>query len=481
MGKLSKEEVLLLNNLMYMSADSPFKNIADYKGRTVSGLLNDIDASNIENGTEYTRYTSGKEWKQIIEAARADEKLCDLKIEKFDKDENGGQVVLFNNTADNEAVVVYRGTGSPYEWRDNFLGGSATDREDGVSTEQQESALEWYQSQDLESYDLVTVSGHSKGGNKAKYITILDDSVDRCLSFDGQGFSDEFINKYESKIAQNQYKIQNHNVAGDYVNILLNDVGDKTYYKGYNYGRGMFLENHCPNTYMKYDRDGNFTLVETDQKRGVQKIDKFVNSYLRNISPDARKSTMNMIGTMVEHVLDKRFDDEFWNMFTDENNKANVIVLWLYSVLYGGVEQANAIVNNPIWPIPRTIRDQSKVMLDLIREVNNGEDLKVKSLHYTVDGVDSSGGNYSFEVKPAMLRTTSETILNQRRELSQMEDRIASVRKTLGSQYSELTRAMLREEQQVDRCKQYCEQLGKILKEVSKKYESTEEQLVVSR
>ena len=62
-----------------------------------------------------------------------------------------------------------------------------------------------------------------------------------------------------------------------------------------------------------------------------------------------------------------------------------------------------------------------------------------------------------------------------------MEDRIASVRKTLGSQYSELTRAMLREEQQVDRCKQYCEQLGKILKEVSKKYESTEEQLVVSR
>ena len=43
-----------------------------------------------------------------------------------------------------------------------------------------------------------------------------------------------------------------------------------------------------------------------------------------------------------------------------------------------------------------------------------------------------------------------------------MEDRIASVRKTLGSQYSELTRAMLREEQQVDRCKQYCEQLGKI-------------------
>ena len=139
---------------------------------------------------------------------------------------------------------------SPAEWKDNFQGGSVTDQPDGVSTLQQERALEWYQSQNLDGYDSVTVSGHSKGGNKAKYVTIMDDSVDRCLAFDGQGFSDEFIEKYEDKIAENQYKIHNHNVDGDYVNILLNDVGDKTYYKGYNYGDGKFLENHCPNTYM---------------------------------------------------------------------------------------------------------------------------------------------------------------------------------------------------------------------------------------
>lgn len=34
----------------------------------------------------------------------------------------------------------------------------------------------------------ITVTGHSKGGNKAK-----DNSVDICIAFDGQGFSDEFI------------------------------------------------------------------------------------------------------------------------------------------------------------------------------------------------------------------------------------------------------------------------------------------------
>lgn len=40
----------------------------------------------------------------------------------------------------------------------------------------------------LESYDSITVTGHSKGGNKAQYVTVLSDKVDRCISMDGQGF-----------------------------------------------------------------------------------------------------------------------------------------------------------------------------------------------------------------------------------------------------------------------------------------------------
>lgn len=34
----------------------------------------------------------------------------------------------------------------------------------------------------------------------------------------------------------NQDKISNHNVESDYVNLLLNDVGNTTFYKGYDYG-----------------------------------------------------------------------------------------------------------------------------------------------------------------------------------------------------------------------------------------------------
>ena len=39
----------------------------------------------------------------------------------------------------------------------------------------------------------ITVTGHFKGGNKAQYVTIVTDRIGRCVSFDGQGFSKEFL------------------------------------------------------------------------------------------------------------------------------------------------------------------------------------------------------------------------------------------------------------------------------------------------
>ena len=43
------------------------------------------------------------------------------------------------------------------------------------------------------NYTELTVTGHSKGANKAMYTTIMCNNVTRCVSFDGQGFSKEFL------------------------------------------------------------------------------------------------------------------------------------------------------------------------------------------------------------------------------------------------------------------------------------------------
>ena len=534
MGQLSTEQVLLLNNLMYMNSREPFKDMANYQGKTLGELVNDIDTGKFKSNIDYTTFTNGDEWRNIIESVRNDDKLCSTRIEASYDDGKGGMSILFNNTTDNEAVVVYRGTGSPSEWKDNFQGGSVTNQPDGVSTAQQESALKWYQSQDLDGYDSVTVSGHSKGGNKAKYITVMDNSVDRCLSFDGQGFSDEFVNKYEGKIAENQYKIHNHNVDGDYVNILLNDIGDKTYYKGYNYGDGKFLENHCPNTYMKYDKDGNFVMVETSQNQDVQNLDKFLNSYLRSIPENERKDTMNLIGTMVEQAQNGGSANDLLSIFTEGNNTDSAAKLLAYFIKYGQekpemaesirnvlnemgygdsikyVDLVENILNDKNFDkyvdvadwisgkVPdgllqlissyiykhygiKLSKEQLRKLLDMIHTVNtemdkvqikdNGEDIKVKD---APRDSSSGSGSHTFSVHPGILKNTSESILSQQRELQQMAERIAAIRKRLNFHYAGLIGAMVVQEQQIERYGKYCEQLGKALQDISQKYESAE-------
>ena len=59
----------------------------------------------------------------------------------------------------------------------------------------------------LSKYDSIAVTGHSLGGNLAEYATIvsgeygLSDRIDQCISFDGPGFSNEFIARYRDEIS----------------------------------------------------------------------------------------------------------------------------------------------------------------------------------------------------------------------------------------------------------------------------------------
>ena len=132
MGQLSTEQVLLLNNLMYMNGTAPFTDISAYEGRTVGDLVRDIDVNQFKSNTEYTTYTNGDEWRDIISAIQSDDTLCNTRIESCYQGTDEGKSVLFSNPSDNEAIVVFQGTVSGQEWKDNFQGGAGTDRPDGV-------------------------------------------------------------------------------------------------------------------------------------------------------------------------------------------------------------------------------------------------------------------------------------------------------------------------------------------------------------
>lgn len=335
--ELTKEQVLLLNNLMYLSDTEPLKNIVKSDAATIEDFIGTISINEIQDNKDYGSYMTGKDWKNLINAVKSDDQLMNMQIVEthVDNDPNGGGGIsaVFVHPETKEAVVAFRGT-SEHEWKDNFTGGGPTDTVDGVSTFQQENALNWYQSLDLSKYETVTVTGHSKGGNKAKYITVLDNSVDRCLSFDGQGFSDEFIKEYSDEITWNQGKIFNINVDKDYVNLLLNDIGNTIFYKGYDYGEGGFLENHCPNTFCNFHSDGTFTMRESTRDENMTALDEMLNSYLRTLSPEDKKATLGLIGELVEQGFKGADIIELLNILSTENNTEYAANLLAYLIKY---------------------------------------------------------------------------------------------------------------------------------------------------
>lgn len=216
MAELNEQQLVLLNSLVYLDAScAPNASV----GTVVNELLQEGALDNMDIGGGMTK----EDAREMLMAISQDETLCDLKIDSCVDTEIRG--VCFVNPDTNEAVIAYRGTGPAYAaWDDNAQGGYLSD------TDMQQEALEFAQNC-ATKYDDITVTGHSKGGNMAQYVTVLmGDEVDRCVSFDGQGFGDEFHKKYAKEIAANRDKIRSVNACNDYVNILLTPIAGETVY-----------------------------------------------------------------------------------------------------------------------------------------------------------------------------------------------------------------------------------------------------------
>ena len=317
------DELLLLVLITYFPDVAPLYTVLGHEGKTVKEYLDGIQWDDIEDEKEYASFMTGYDFKNIIKALRNNDKVAGSRIVETHRDEayggGGGISAIFLCDEYKEAVVAFRGT-ADNEWIDDCVGANKID------TLQQINAMEWYKSAyeklGLEDYT-VTVTGHSKGGNKAKYIGILNDTPDRAVSFDGQGFSDEFIEHYRRRIQKRQGIIENHNIDFDYVNILMNDVGRKTYYVGYDYGKHGFAESHCPNTFMNFGENGEYTMQvnPNGQRPEMQILDQFFNSMIRSgVSKKEQEETNRLVGVLVERAFSIGKDQtvsEYINLLCD--------------------------------------------------------------------------------------------------------------------------------------------------------------------
>ena len=257
-----------------------------------SALLCGNDFESVGEFAERTLQSADKPKERVIlENILADERLRNMAILDARCEKWGAGYGAFADGSE-EAVVAFRGTTTGAEWYDNFI---SANQADGAH---QRAARAYLEGLDLSGYERVTVTGHSKGGNKAMYCAAVSDVADRCVSFDGQGFSDAFMMKYADRLRSRQGRIENHCAGGDYINILLNGIGRSYYYETFN-STGNFFLNH--ELTAMCDDEGR--MHPGDQDVELKKLDLFGNSYLRSLSDERRNSALDFLGRAMALIL----------------------------------------------------------------------------------------------------------------------------------------------------------------------------------
>lgn len=343
---LTDEQLLLISNLLHIVEEKDFptgffnlKNVRE--GKTIGKMLEELlEGGTLEklradtSGELYNGEISAQEWAAMLEHIQSDEQLCSMTLWAYEKDDKGGISICLTDPEGN-AYVAFRGTGGG-EWYDNFVGAYMAD------TEQQRRALSFINNL---KYDNITVVGHSKGGNKAKYVSLLSDKVTRCVSFDGQGFSGEFQEKYGLLIEENRWKITNYALDGDFVNILLYDIGggEKTYVAGH--GVGSFPENHSPNSFY----NDSFGFDRASQNKEMETLHGFVLYVMNTISEEDSEILFPFLGMAAQYSLGRKppdytekYDEDMAAYILEEDNAEAVGILLAYLVKYE--EKDNAIV-----------------------------------------------------------------------------------------------------------------------------------------
>ncbi len=226
------------------------------------------------------------------------------------KVENGMEACTFTEP-DGSVYVVFKGTGND-DWIDNgeALSGYAqsntyysyNSKGDVIgknniieyASNTQANALNYFNKITAMSgwtdKNIIILTGHSKGGNNAQFISINSGSVDECYNIDGQGFSLEAINMFKERFSddyENRVKrIYSFSATNDYVNILGNSLtsSNNIFYFDCPVCDVSQLFNHYDYSILK--EDGKLT--EQCEQGELSKYLKNVSDEVMNLKPEIR-------------------------------------------------------------------------------------------------------------------------------------------------------------------------------------------------
>ena len=340
---LSDRELLLLDCFMY--SDLAPKN----KNRKLSEIISDFTDANgnvsvkklTDWGIQFSGDMDAEKMADVMNQIYNDPKMNSLKIDGVTPEYKGSiRGACFVDEKGN-ATVAFRGTGGSFDqWYGN------TEAYGDVSNDSQRAAADFINSL---PYRDIEVTGHSNGANMAMFVTIVcGNKIKKCKSFEGEGFSKEFLRKYKQEIAKNKHKIEQTSAYNDPIHRIMKRIAEKENYV--NGGEGPFSHG-CYNMIKnnKFDENGNFS---NDSYRDESNLWSWVDF----TDELAELSDVPIIGSTLEYVADflgvlvavgfDRKDIESWKKGLEKlvesyvDYKINLIVdtINILDKIYNGVE-----------------------------------------------------------------------------------------------------------------------------------------------
>ncbi len=298
---LTNEQLILLDNLIYalqgVSAEGAAEGeIAERLEElsTVGEIVEALEGYAEQLEKDNVCWMSKNEWDQIFSQIKNDKVLSSYEITNFVETSSGMRAACFVDDAQNptDVNVIFRGTSSSEEWHDNGTGLYESD------TVEQIAAAEYVNSLPESYGDNITVSGHSKGGNKAQYVTIVTDRIQRCVSIDGQGFSEEFLEKYSEDISQKSSRILSISARNDVVNALMFSIAGEAIYIDTEFQLDLF-NYHKPNILL--DSEGNL-LSDTSRSVIATAITEYTTYIMLNYSLVQKKFLADGVIAILERL-----------------------------------------------------------------------------------------------------------------------------------------------------------------------------------
>lgn len=288
---LSDRELLLLDCFMY--SDLAPKN----KNRKLSEIISDFTDANgnvsvkklTDWGVQFSGDMDAEKMADVMNQILNDPKMNSLKINGVTPEYKGSIRGACFVDENGNATVAFRGTGGSFDqWYGN------TEAYGDVSNDSQRAAADFINSL---PYKDIEVTGHSNGANMAMFVTIVcGNKIKKCKSFEGEGFSKEFLRKYKQEIAKNKHKIEQTSAYNDPIHRIMKRIAEKENYV--NGGEGPFSHG-CYNMIKnnKFDENGNFS---NDSYRDESNLWSWVDF----TDELAELSDVPIIGSTLEYVAD---------------------------------------------------------------------------------------------------------------------------------------------------------------------------------